>query len=565
MQSLSETQQGINLLSGVQLASSSRRGVTSPERVPSEVRFKWFFYLCVVSFASSQSPPPSAHAAGGHRENLCADLAVLAFFVVGLWLNGGKELWLDELFTWYQVSDKTLAELFDATATGFNLIPAGHFLLLWGLDQMGVLVPDDARLISLTAMAGGLLLLSRLWRRLWGSEVALILVGVLVGSSTPLLAMAVEVRPYALGFFLAVLALRCALALQANPGHRRAAWWNGVLSFALPFVSYPAGLFSAALFAVQFAQDGLRRKTPSAAVVISYLAGWTLFLLVGGRTLLGQIELNPAGLGKLSPRLVDLLGTYAALVAFPLGIAVTLALAKFVDGRSEESFAAQQKTQPVHSLPLAFVAWLLVPVVFFILANARIATVWGERFILPTAVAIVSMAGPALNDSLRQRRRLGRWLALGMLGVSVASLVATAVSFHKANGDTPVNRLAREIAEIAGPLPQVPWVISEMNTFFHFLHYGDQTRDLRLYAATPANQALLGRVSRRLHPIVEEDILRLPRFVMLVDSDPAWADKLRGQFAQRHLTVNETHKLGNEFIQEIWVVERSPVPGLPLK
>ena len=94
--------------------------------------------------------------------------------------------------------------------------------------------------------------------------------------------------------------------------------------------------------------------------------------------------------GKLSPRLVDLLGTYAALVAFPLGIAVTLALAKFVDGRSEESFAAQQKTQPVHSLPLAFVAWLLVPVVFFILANARIATVWGERFILPTAVAIAA-------------------------------------------------------------------------------------------------------------------------------------------------------------------------------
>jgi hypothetical protein len=102
-----------------------------------------------------------------------------------------------------------------------------------------------------------------------------------------------------------------------------------------------------------------------------------------------------------------------------------------------------------------------------------------------------------------------------------------------------------------------------MNTFFHLLHYGDQTRDLRLYAATPANQALLGRVSRRLHPIADENILRLPRFVMLVDSDSAWADKLRGQFAQRNLTVNETHKLGNEFIQELWVVERAPVPGLP--
>lgn len=486
-------------------------------------------------------------------------LMLVSFVAACVWLSAGKDLWLDELFTWYQVRDKNFSGLFDATATGFNLMPAGHFLLLWLVDQIGWLTSWSARLLSLVAITGGIVTLIGIWRRLWGAEVSLILTAILVSSSLPLIMLAIEVRPYALSFFLSIIALKCALVMAENPTSYRAAALNTLCSFALPFVSYPSGLYSAALLVGYGLSCWIEHRRPSPWALGSFVVGWAVFLLVSGETLLRQVAQNSAGLHHAAPHLSELFGLYPTLVGFPLGLIlvllVAMALEKRRDGpRSEVHHTVTKAT----TVPMPLALWLFVPIGVFILAKVGATTIWGARFFLPTAAAVASIPGPFLAVYFSGHSRRRQALHVAIAAVAILSFSTQAVSIHRANRDAPVRSFA---AQLPPEFRRLPLIVTELNTYFHLLHYADRTLDVRYFAGTTANKQLLGRVSTRLRPVVSDDILQLSGFVMLVDADNAWATGLRAQFTSHRLVVKQTQFCTVGFIKELWRVERSDQPA----
>lgn len=486
---------------------------------------------------------------------------------VCFWLSAGKDLWLDELFTWYQVRDKTFAGLLDATATGFNLMPPGHFLLLWLLDAVGCLTPFSARLVSILAASGGLLVLARIWRTLWGDRVALILICILIGSSAPLLTLAVEVRPYALSFFVAAVALNCCLEFLKDRRGSALLVVNALCSFALPFLSYPAGIYSAALVLALGVAGFIQRRPPSLAAIGSYLAGWAMFCILSFNTLIRQIGHNTLGLRQEAPHVSELFALYAGLVSFPLALLLVVLLGTLTNASEPPAPGESPDRRAESTLLIPFILWLLAPPVFFALAKMKLVTIWGERFLLPTAVAVVTAAGVFFAAYIRERRNHAPWLPLAAGVAAICSLIITALPFQRANRDTPVRRFA---ASLPDEYRAAPVFMAEMNTFFHLLHYSPRISEIHLYAGMPANQLLLAQVSSRLKPVLFEDIVKLPRFVVLLgverprtgEMEKEWNARLRGLRSESGFSVQKIPFPPNEFIQEMWYVQRAGLmPG----
>lgn len=480
---------------------------------------------------------------------------LIAMFVAAcLVLSAGKDLWLDELFTWYQVKDKSFSALRDATATGFNLIPLGYFSLLWAVDKFGLLTVWTARLVSIAVATGGVLIMARLWRWWWGAHVAFILTGIFVGSSAPLLTLAVEVRPYALSFFVATVSLACAYRFTRDVITWRVWVLNVGCSFVLPYVSYPAGAYSAALalgVALACTARGYRHLF---GILGSYAAGWILFLATGLRALIEQTDSNSVGIRNPAPHVPELFSIYSTLVWFPVAIVVALGAATAFARRSSES-VSEESANPTEMRFTVWpmLAWLLIPFGFFILAKMHGPTIWGERFFLPTAAALVTVAGPLVAAFCRRRPFAKRYC----IGVGVAaafSIFAMTATFWRANRQTPVRRFSSQLTpEVAA----LPIVVREMNTYFHLLYYGDRHLDLRLYADTRANQELLNRVSLQFKPVIDADLWQIPAFALLVDRQAEWANRIATELSHRHLKIAERYPVSNDFVQEIWVVRKT--------
>ena len=98
-------------------------------------------------------------------------------------------------------------------------------------------------------------------------------------------------------------------------------------------------------------------------------------------------------------------------------------------------------------------------------------------------------------------------------------------------------------------------VTNEMNTYFHLLYYDQTPRDLRLFSYTPREKALRQRVSSRIASIDEAEMFRLRSFVVFVDAESKWADRLRGQFSSHGLRIKFVEPYSNEIVKEIWQVE----------
>jgi hypothetical protein len=479
---------------------------------------------------------------------------VAAFVVACLVLSGGKDLWLDELFTWYQVKDKSFASLRDATATGFNLMPLGYFSLLWSLDKVGVLTFWTARVVSIGAAVGGILVMIRLWRRWWGAHVTLVLTGILVGSSAPLLTMAVEVRPYALSFLLAVVSLDCACRFVRCETTWRIWMLNAGCSFALPYTSYPAGAYSAAL-AMGIVVAGVHRgQRPLAGAMTSFAAGWGLFFAVGLQTLADQMRSNPIGVRNAAPHVTELFEIYSTLVWYPLAIVLVVGIGTMLSQRTDRHGSDETANLPASGgFTWPMLHWLLVPAAYFILAKIRGPVIWGGRFFLPTAAALTTAAGPVVAAFLNRRPASGRWcVAVGL--AAMISMLAMTSTFWSANRDAPVRRFS---CQLTPDVASLPIVVREMNTYLHLLYYGDRRLDLRLYADDQANEHLLRRVSARFNPVVGTDLWQLPAFAVLVDQQVEWTNRLATDLAGHHLMIAERRPVRNDFVREIWIVRKA--------
>jgi hypothetical protein len=498
---------------------------------------------------------PSARLAWAADPTIWTWLLIAIFVTACIGLSAGKDLWLDELFTWYQVKDKSFLALREATKTGFNLMPLGYFSLLWGFDRFGLLTVWTARLLSIGAAVGGVLVMARLWRRWWGAEVALALIGILVGSSAPLLTMAVEVRPYAISFLLATISLDCGCRFLRGEIDARLWGLNAGCSFALPFVSYPAGAYSAALaLAVALGSSGCsyRRRL---GVMASYATGWVVFLVIALPTLREQTRSNPVGIRNAVPHVPELLGTYSTLVWFPLAIAVALGVVMAFSRQPEENAREEPaNSADIRLVSFAVLSWLLVPLAFFILAKMGGPTIWGERFFLPTAAAVVTIAGPLLA-ALRSRGSSTTLWPIGVGLAAVVSILAMAATFWRANQDAPVRGLP---SQLTSDVTSVPIVVREMNTYFHLLYYGGAGLDLRLFADSQSNRRLLNQLSLRLKPVIEADLWQFSSFAVVVDGQDDWTNRIAADLARHHLTIAERHPVSNAFVREIWVVRKLP-------
>ncbi len=331
-------------------------------------------------------------------------LVYAAFTALAWWVRmATAPLWLDEIFTYYQVDAKTFPQLLDSLHSGINQLPYAYFLLMWLLGKWVTLTDPVLRMPSAVFALATAAVLHRWLSRRFGHAVAFAaVVGALYLSAESRWYMA-EARPYSLYVLAAVLNLVSASRVVGDERGSAGWWWNAVASGLLPSIHYTglvysAGLLGAALLSAPRDWSHWRR------VATSFGAGWLIFGLIH----FGQVsEIVAAGGARWIPRpgVADVFPVLISQLALPR-IVVWLCAAGLV----LRMFAAAGATAPASDPATgedrffcwAAAAWLLVPAVLFLMAAAGLPNMALSRYFQPSHVATAMASALVLHPFLNR-------------------------------------------------------------------------------------------------------------------------------------------------------------------
>jgi hypothetical protein len=315
-------------------------------------------------------------------------------------------LWMDEIFTYYQVDAKTFPQLLDSLHSGINQLPYAYFLLMWLLGQWVTLTDSVLRMPSAVFAVATAAVLHRWLSRRFGHAVAFAaVVGALYLSAESRWYMA-EARPYSLYVLAAALNLVAASRLVADErGSVGPWWWNAVASGLLPSIhytglAYSGGLLGAALFSAP------RDWSHWWRVAASFAAGWLVF----GMIHFGQMsEILAAGGARWIPRpgAAEAFHVLIAQLKLPeivvwlcaAGMVLRMFAAAGAPGPAPGSGPA---TAEDRFFCWAAVGWLLVPAVLVLMAAAGLPNMALSRYFQPSHLAVAMASALVLNPFLNR-------------------------------------------------------------------------------------------------------------------------------------------------------------------
>jgi hypothetical protein len=410
------------------------------------------------------------------RKTGVAEILLLCCSVVSLLTScilwtAHKQVWMDEIFTWREVSDRSLWHLYFAIQHGADGGQPLFYTTAWLWAKVfgaGVL---SLRLYSSIAMCGSLLVTWLTMRRFYGLWATAFGVLVFWGSSGALLEQNVEARFY--GLYMLMLALsfylyaRLVTTSSTSLGLLVAVFlaqialvWTHVLG-----VIY-SGLILAALILVDAAKE-----RPRIRVYASFVAGWLALAFWEPAIRASMAAGKPHGWIEM-PKISDLRAAYL--------FADSLQWLKFFKLHSLETGFQIFKRVPelviYSSLVVVFLygssrilksGWriistprgsvlllafflLLAPAVLFTLSHA-LTPVFVTRYFLPSGIGlsiVLATAAEALGSDRQSRFRVHRfaWVAVILLLLVWPVLTVWAVGSIKASWDyLDVQRLEGEI------------------------------------------------------------------------------------------------------------------------
>ena len=370
--------------------------------------------------------------AAGEVLLLCG--SVLSLLVSCILWSQHKQIWMDEVFTWKEVSDPSLWHLFWAIRHGADGGQPLFYLSAWLWAKAFGTAVLTLRLYSSLAVCAALVVVWRTVRRFYGVSATAIGVLFFWGTSNLLLDQNVEARFYGLYLLMVAITVNLYTRLVARPRTTRWLLALAFLSQASLVLTHVlgviySGLILLALILYDAAAGRLRLK-----LYLAYSAGWLALLLWVPAILSSMAAGKPHGWMAL-PTLVDVRTGYLFVdslqwlrlsrrlswnIGFTLVsrgaeflIYVPLAAVFLLSLRRLLQSGWRTIAQPKHALMLLAFVLLSMPLVLFALSHL-ITPVYSPRYFLPSGIGLVvilTASADALGaDVPRRSGQPSRWL-----------------------------------------------------------------------------------------------------------------------------------------------------------
>jgi hypothetical protein len=393
-----------------------------------------------VSFSSKTlsdvDSPPRQKMPAGEIFLLCCSLASLVVSCV-LW-SSRKQAWMDEIFTWKEVSDRSLWHLYYAIQHGADGGQPLFYTTAWLWAKVfgtGVLT---LRLYSCIAMCGALLVTWRTIRRFYGVWATAFGVLTIWGTSGLLLSQNADARFYGLYMLAVAISVDIYTRLAPRPVPTRLLLVLVLLSQAALVLTHVLGLIYSGLILLALILFDAAKGHFRIKVYFFHAAGW-LALLVWVPAIRASMAVGkPHGWIEM-PTVVNLLSVYlfenslhwlrlfkrhsdellfqivhraAEVVTFVPLVAVFLLWLRRIVASGRRALS-----DPRSALLLVAYVLLSAPVVLFVLSHL-VTPVFVSRYMLPSAIgmaivlaAFADFLGSDSRTNLRFSPRL-MWVAI---------------------------------------------------------------------------------------------------------------------------------------------------------
>jgi hypothetical protein len=396
-------------------------------------------------------------------------VSIIYFAIAGL-LGFEKQLWNDELFTFYISQRPTFGDVWGVLLTGAEQLPPLFFVItrgfiaIFGRSALSFRLPE---ILGFWVMSAGLFCFVR--RR---SSAPFALIAMILPMLTSTFYYAYEARPYGLVLGFSALALLC--WQSAAEGRMRTLSLVGMsLSLAAALSCHYYAILCFAPFALG---EGVR------TVVRRRLDFWIWIALLGGFLPLALfLPLIKAARGYSStfwakPHWTTPLAFYQGLLgplALLMLLAITIILALYSGSRFSEGTARTDKpfTLPIHEAAAAF-GFVLVPIIGVVLAKS-VTGAFTDRYVISAAMGLSILLACSLSV-------IGR--GSGRAGLLIAAMLVTFFAIESMRTYRHLATRAQERATLYGFLRSyaaggIPLVIAGPHLFFELSHDARQHQE----------------------------------------------------------------------------------------
>ena len=394
-------------------------------------------------------------------------IAFVTLSVCFFYLNEAKPLQMDELSTFIHCNDKTWKELIKSTEVGVDWMPITYFVMQWNIDQLISLNQFSMRIPNICFFLISLLLIFKVLQKAFGSTPALIGIITVFTHSLHSPFILLEARPYA--FYLLCGAWIIFAFGQSNNDDKlkKFSWHLFLANFLCPSVFYIGGIYSASALA-SFIVISLIKKQNTKKVVISCLAGWSLFFLLCIPTFLIQAQETRTNINSSSTNFQELFTLYGTQVYFPLLLIILLTVNVLINSKNHGFIkkATSSSSLDIRLILSISTMWLLIPLFMFILGKLTGASLMKARYYTPNLIAMAVIIS------------FGAWLFIKFFDINrlslrvffLFSLLMLSINTRSLSNAYSVNSVRKELSFLEEE-KDTPVATLNMHVAFHVIHY----------------------------------------------------------------------------------------------
>jgi uncharacterized membrane protein len=427
-------------------------------------------------------------------------------------LAGKILVWTDELLSWYPGSS-SFGTMLSATTDTINSAPPLYFVLTWFWSHLGGGSPTGLRLFSGVAIAGAVLIMFAVLRRVYGVLPAILALTVM-SADQYVLFQSQQARFHALFFAEVALAILILQRLLARPSSSfRLLALNTAVHAAMVLTSYISLFYSSALLGAALVVDLVQRRNPT-RICLSIAASW-LVLLPWIPVLLRHIEMSkPGWIPIATPQILrTYFESYATIqlrwfVLILIGSVAISVLMTFRFGarRRRKGFRYGER-----SLVAIGVALLAVTFAIYAISSRPGAnSLFNERYLLASVLGWTILLAHVAHRAFLIRHPVGRRpLTIALVGVQLIA----AITFLGSNLRSLVRearhcRVESLTSDLAVQLPgDEPIVLEHIHEFLSWHYYSPRKARYRFLVdpevgskeggGNPLNHAIMGALRRR--------------------------------------------------------------------
>jgi len=336
-----------------------------------------------------------------------------------------KAPWVDECYSYYGVWHDNFSEFYDSMLTGINFSPPLYFLFNFFLQLIFPTSIEQLRIQSLVFIIIGIVLSFLTARKIFGIHAAFFAIILVASQSSLLLSQAQEARHYAMFFACGTWVL---FMQNLDAGTIKENKWIIFFAyFCLCQVHYLGIIFSGlsgTLYFLTSKKKGLWERIPM-PIALCWIVSFLLYLvyLNKQKSILNTWP-KPNGTSDL------LLGYNDSILILSALIPILIFILIDEPNRDTKAYSIEE-THCSRPIVITSLAWLLVPLLFWILSQLTSLNLFVDRYFIPKESALILLVAYGFN-LIFQKLPKNKSMSIPILVTFLLSIVVILLSTKRA-------------------------------------------------------------------------------------------------------------------------------------